>query len=226
MNLKFSTHIADRYERRDNSLSEPCLIHDGADSTQFGISISAHHSKWWRDYIHGDTYAAKYVPIGYRTPSPEELDIRRIAQDLKIPTEEAIAIAAPAMAKLINGPCWLVPVPASTGNLSANLGLAHTIANLVSGARVKCAVGRAHAVESGSRRRLYGLLGLTVHQHAMIRTARPMQPLPVYFVDNIITTGTTIAACRSALGWGEGLVYADASTSRNTCHHSEYASTN
>jgi hypothetical protein len=39
-----------------------------------------------------------------------------------------------------------------------------------------------------------------------------MQPLPVYFVDNVITTGATIVACRLALGWGTGLAYADAST--------------
>jgi hypothetical protein len=56
-----------------------------------------------------------------------------------------------------------------------------------------------------------GLFGLTVEQHAIIRTSGPMQLLPVYFVDNVITTGTTIAACRRALGWGIGLAYADAS---------------
>jgi hypothetical protein len=39
-----------------------------------------------------------------------------------------------------------------------------------------------------------------------------MQLMPVYFVDNVITTGTTIAACRRAFGWGIGLAYADAST--------------
>jgi hypothetical protein len=42
-----------------------------------------------------------------------------------------------------------------------------------------------------------------------------MQPLPVYFVDNVITTGITIAACRRALGWGTGLAYADASKPRD-----------
>ena len=42
-----------------------------------------------------------------------------------------------------------------------------------------------------------------------------MQRMPVYFVDNVITTGTTIAACRRALGWATGLAYADASTRRN-----------
>jgi hypothetical protein len=163
-----------------------------------------------------DTYAAKYVPLGYRTPSPDEIHARRTAQDLKTATDEAIQIAAPVMAALIDGPCWLVPVPASDGSLAANLALARAIADIVPGARVKCAVGRAHPVESSCERRLRGLPGLTVDQHAIVRTAGPMQALPVYFVDNVITTGTTLAACRRALGWGTGLAYADASTPRNT----------
>src|SRR5437762_2676573 len=91
-----------------------------------------------------DNYVAKYVPLRYRTPSPEELDTRRTAQDLKIPTDPAIQIAAPDMAALIDGPCWLIPVPASNGSLAANLALARAIAAIVLGARVKCAVGRAH----------------------------------------------------------------------------------
>jgi hypothetical protein len=165
--------------------------------------------------IKPDTYVAKYVPLGYRTPSPDEQSIRGTAQDLKIAAEEAIQIAARAMAALIDGPCWLVPVPASNGSLTANLALARAIAELVPGARVKCAVGRAHPVESSNERRLRGLHGLTVEQHAIIRTAGPMRLLPAYFVDNVITTGTTVAACRRALGWGTGLTYADASTPHN-----------
>jgi hypothetical protein len=161
-------------------------------------------------------YAAKYVPLGYRTPNRDETDARRIAQELKAPTEQAIEIAAPAMAAFIDGPCWLVPVPASNGSLAANLALARAIAALVPGARIKCAVARAHPVESSCDRRLRGLPGLTIGQHAIRRTAGPMHPLPVYFVDNVITTGTTIAACRRALGWGTGLAYADASTPHNT----------
>ena len=163
-----------------------------------------------------DTYAAKYVPIGFRTLSPDELAARRTAQDLKLASKEAIRIAAPVMAALIDGPCWLVPVPASNGSLTANLALARAIAEMVPGARVKCAIGRAHAVESSCHLRMRGLPGLTVEQHAIIRTAGPMQPLPVHFVDNVITTGTTVAACRRALGWGTGLAYADASTRHNT----------
>ena len=156
-------------------------------------------------------YATKYVPIGYRTPSPEEITARRTARDLKIPTPLSIQIASPEMAALIDGPCWLVPVPASNGTLRANLALARAIALLVPGARVKCAVSRAYPVESSSARRMRGLPGLTVEQHAIIRTTRPMQVLPLYFVDNLITTGTTMSACLRALGWGIGLAYADAS---------------
>ena len=156
-------------------------------------------------------YAAKYVSLRYRPASPDEAVARRTARELKTPTAAAIQIAAPEMAALIDGPCWLVPVPASNGSLNANLALARAIAVFVPGARVKCAVGRAYPVKSSYGRRMRGLFGLTVDEHAIIRTVGPIQLLPVYFVDNVITTGTTIAACRHALGWGIGLAYADAS---------------
>ena len=162
-----------------------------------------------------DAYVGKYVCLGCRIPSPEEIDTRQTARDLKIPTEEAIQVAAPAMAALIEGPCWLVPVPASSGSLIANLLLARAIAEMVSGARVKSAIGRARPVESSYTRRIRGLFGLTIKQHGIVRSIGPLRPLPVYFVDNVITTGTTIAACRRALGWGTGLAYADASNFRN-----------
>jgi hypothetical protein len=159
-----------------------------------------------------DKYVAKYVGLGCRTPRQEEIAIRRTARNLKIPTDDAIQQAAPEMATLINGPCWLVPVPASDGTTIANLALANAIAALVTGARVKCAVGRTRPVESSCQRRRRGLPELTIEEHAIIRIAGPLQPLPVYFIDNVVTTGTTIAACRRALGWGTGLSYADAST--------------
>src|SRR5882724_9435210 len=117
-----------------------------------------------------DCYAAKYVAPGYRTPTREEIETRSIAQDLKVPTEAAIKIAFPLMARLIDGPCWLVPVPASDATLRANLALCRAIADLVSGARVKCAVGRARPVESSQERRVCGLSGLTIEQHCIVRT--------------------------------------------------------
>jgi hypothetical protein len=70
-----------------------------------------------------DKYVAKYVGLGCRTPSQEEIAIRRTARNLKIPTDDAIQQAAPEMAALIDGPCWLVPVPASDGTTTANLAL-------------------------------------------------------------------------------------------------------
>ena len=172
-------------------------------------------SPTWPISPNTDVYAAKYVPLGYRTASPDEINERRTARELKTPTEAAIQIAAPAMAALIDGPCWLVPVPASNGSLTANLALARAIAELVPRARVKCAVGRVHPVESSIHRWWLGLPRLTIDEHAMVRTTGPMEPLPVHFVDNVITSGTTVAACRRALGWGTGLAYADASKARN-----------
>src|SRR6266568_3414443 len=159
-----------------------------------------------------DLYVSKYVGLGCRTPSREEIEVRRTARSLKIPTWKAIQEAAPQMAALIDGPCWLVPVPASDGTTTANTALANAIAAFVPGARVKCAVGRIRPVESSAKRRVRGLPGLTVREHGIIRTADPLELLPLYFIDNVVTTGTTIAACRSALGWGTGLCYADAST--------------
>ena len=159
-----------------------------------------------------DKYAFKYIGAGCRTPSPEELQVRQIAQDLKIPTAEAIEQAAPIMAALIDGPCWLVPVPASDSNIAANLALANAIAALVEGARVKSALRRIRPVESSCDRRRRGLLGLTIDEHAIFRSVGPMDIMTLYFIDNVATTGTTIAACKRALGWGIGLTYADAST--------------
>ena len=159
-----------------------------------------------------DKYVAKYVPLRYRPPSQEEIIVRRTARNLKIPTGDAIHHAATQMAALIDGPCWLVPVPASDGKITANRALANAIAALVPGARVKCAIGRTRPVESSCQRRIRGLHGLSVEEHSIIRTVGPICPLPIYFIDNVVTTGTTIAACRRALGWGSGLTYADAST--------------
>ena len=48
--------------------------------------------------------------------------------------------------------------------------------------------------------------------HIRRRADGPLVPLrKTYFVDNVLTSGNTIAACRLAfLGLGTGLVYADA----------------
>ena len=144
--------------------------------------------------------AAEYVSPRQRILTIEETAVRLVAYGLKRHTLGAIEIAAPAMAALISGPCWLVPVPASSGSLTANVALACAIAKLVHGSRVLCAVRRAHPVESSRQLRLRGLLGLSVSQHAIVCAAVPTQHLALYFVDNVITSGATIAACVRALG--------------------------
>jgi hypothetical protein len=165
-----------------------------------------------RDTTNDTLCAAKYTSPRIRSLTPEEAGIREIAYALKKAAPQAVAIAAPAMAALINGPCWLVPIPASDCTLDANLALARAVAALVPGARVKLAIARSQPVPSSTNLRRRGRVGLQSHEHHFIRTADPMNALPLYFVDNVITTGNTIRAARAALGWGTGLAYADASS--------------
>ena len=204
-----------RRELRDARARKPDDHHDSLKTRRDAFSAPVLEPEI-SGFIRADRYVSKYVPLDWRTVNRDEREARRIAWGLKTGEEAAIQAAAPGMAALIDGPCWLVPVPASDGSLAANLKLAVAIADLVPGARVKCALARAHPVESSCDRRLEGHFGLSIAQHAIIRIAGPMTAMPAYFVDNVITTGTTIAACRRALGWGTGLAYADGSTWRNT----------
>lgn len=158
-------------------------------------------------------YATLYVSPRTRPLMEGEKFIRRIAHDLKIPTPESIGIAAPLMASLIDpGPCWLVPIPSSSGGTGANMALCRAIKSLVPGARIVIGIRRAHPVESSCARRRRGLLGLAVRQHAFERCCGPLLRLPVWFVDNVVTTGTTLKAAHLAFGTGGGVVYADASS--------------
>jgi outer membrane lipoprotein SlyB len=160
--------------------------------------------------------AEKYVSVRTRPASAGASRVREVAYALKASDPDAIATASPLLAGMIAGPCWLVPIPASNGSVVANLALARAIAGLVSGARVKIAINRTQPVESSTARRRRGELGLEVNEHHFIRAGGPINPLPLYFVDNVITTGNTIRAARKALGWGTGLAYADASSRFNT----------
>ena len=56
-----------------------------------------------------------------------------------------------------------------------------------------------------------GLSGLRGDAHAMVRVAGPLTATGTayYFIDNMATTGATLDACRAALGFGDGIVWAD-----------------
>lgn len=158
-------------------------------------------------------YMTRYVSPRTRALTLEESEIRRIAYGLKIPNPLAIQAAAPGMAELLDeGPCWLIPIPSSSGSTEANLALCHAIQKFHSAARIVIGIRRSHPVDSSCVRRRSGLMGLTVKQHAFQRCCHPLLRLPVWFVDNVVTTGTTLKAAHHAFGTGYGLVYADASS--------------
>jgi len=112
----------------------------------------------------------------------------------------------------------LMPVPSSLGTVDANRQLANELAAEVHRrypdrrVQVKITVGRQHPVESSCVRRRRGLPGLQGEEHAMVRVAGPLTATETayYFIDNVITTGSTLDACRAALGFGEGIAWADA----------------
>ena len=156
--------------------------------------------------------ARRYVSPRSRPITPEEAETRRIAYALK--RGEEIGIAAREMAELLPPDLptlTLVPVPASTGSIEANLILARAIASEYGPqARVVPSLNRRVPVESSCARRRRGLPGLTAADHKFVRVGGWFA-LPVFLVDNVVTTGATLIAARHALGFGTGLVFADAS---------------
>jgi len=156
--------------------------------------------------------ARRYVSPRSRPITPEETETRRIAYALK--RGEETELAAREMADLLPSDLpavTLVPIPASTGSIEANLILARDIAaNYGPQARVVPALRRSVPVESSCARRRRGLPGLIATDHKFVRVGGWFA-LPVFLVDNVATTGATLAAARNALGFGTGLVFADAS---------------
>jgi predicted amidophosphoribosyltransferase len=167
--------------------------------------------------------AHKYVSPRARPLTPEEAEVRRIAYALKVPTAEACETAARDLAPLLDAAeapdthIVLMPVPASTGSTDANRQFANELAAEVHRryparrVQIKITVGRKHPVESSCVRRKRGLPGLRGDEHAFIRVAGPLTATGTayYFIDNMATTGSTLDACRAALGFGDGIVYAD-----------------
>jgi hypothetical protein len=157
--------------------------------------------------------AHKYISPRARPLTPEETEVRRIAYALKVPTAEACTAAAQALAPLVDAAeaptthIVLMPVPASTGTVDANRTLANELAAEIHRryptrrVQIKITVGRQHPVESSCVRRRRNMTGLPLEEHAMIRIAGPLTATDTayYFIDNMATTGTTLAACRLAL---------------------------
>ncbi len=160
------------------------------------------------------TLAARKYPNPRKGPlSDSEAETRRLAYAIKDPTAPVadFETAACEMAALISGPCWLVPIPASTGNTAANTILASHIARHVPGAQVAKALCRTQPVPSQCARHKANLGPIPAADHHIARTGKNLGLRQTYLVDNVTTSGNTLAAARVALGFGAGLVFADAS---------------
>ena len=118
------------------------------------------------------------------------------------------------MAALITGPCWLVPIPDSTGNTDANAKLAHAIARYCPAAQIVTAIQRMQPIQSQCARHKLALGPIPPDAHHLARTRKVLTLRQTYFVDNVTTSGHTLEAARLALGFGAGLVFADAATHR------------
>jgi len=164
-------------------------------------------------------YAArKYVSPRTRPLTFDEQETRRLSYALKdwtadTFTEDAFT-AAHEMAKLITAPCWLIPVPSSTGSTAANRKLADAILYYQPAAKIRDVLTRSAPVPSSCHRHRAALGPLLVTAHNIRRkpglwiSMREGERL--YFVDNTATSGNTLAACRLAIGTGDGLVFSDA----------------
>jgi len=160
--------------------------------------------------------ARKYPSQRNGQLSLAQIETRRLAYAIKTTASPSADFntAAREMAALISGPCWLVPIPDSTGNTDANTRLASFIAGYCPGAQVVKAIGRTQPIQSQCERHKLALGPIPPEQHHFARTRKALTLRQTYFVDNVTTSGHTMEAARAALGFGAGLVFADAACRR------------
>ena len=160
--------------------------------------------------------ARLFVQNGTRTRNTEEQTAYLRAYLLKSPAcpREIVEACAEEMASLIAGEdCILMPVPDSKGDTRQNLWLANRIArnDRTGEAQVMDILTRSEPTESQCKRHRQRKAPLTPEELKItVKPHKLFKLLKVYFVDNVTTSGATIQACHDALGFGTGLVYAEA----------------
>src|SRR5438132_5736878 len=154
--------------------------------------------------------ARKYPNVRNGSLSRAEAETRRIAYAIKDPRSPAADFdtAAREMARLIETPCWLVPIPASDGTTRANAILASAIARHRAGVQIARAIRRARPIESQCARHRRNLPSTPTDAHHLKATLWSLGHRQVYFVDNVATSGNTMRAARAAMNRGAGLVFA------------------
>lgn len=149
-----------------------------------------------------------YVSPRERMLTPLEEKIREVAYALKKGDPWAIEFAAKIMARMVPPRATLVPIPNSSGSTKSNLLLAEAIADK-SGATVVDLLSRKGTVEPSHLLRQKGLSGLSSEKHLFRGDIRLREP--IFFIDNVTTTGATFMAAKRALGGlGRGLAFAQA----------------
>ena len=88
------------------------------------------------------------------------------------------------------------------------------IARYCPGAQVAKAINRTQPIQSQCARHKLALGPILPEAHHLARTRKMLTLRQTYFVDNVTTSGHTLEAARAALGFGAGLVFADAATRR------------
>jgi hypothetical protein len=166
------------------------------------------------------TLSAKlFVPNHTRPRNREEEVTHLRAYLLKADScpPEVLKTCASSMADLIKGEdCILIPIPDSKGNTYRNYMLAYHIAmetRKTTGKLldVQDILTRSEPTASQCKRHRQRKAPLTPEELKI--TVTPHKPFilrKVYFVDNVTTSGATVQACHDALGFGTGLVYAEA----------------
>ena len=157
--------------------------------------------------------AARKYPNPRNGPlSLAETETRRIAYAIKDPRSPSADFdtAAREMARLIETPCWLVPIPASDGTTRANVILAAQIAQHCPGAQLAQALRRVKPIHSQCARHRANLPATAPAEHHLKATIWSLGHRQIYFVDNVATSGNTIRAAFAAMNRGAGLVFADA----------------
>ena len=124
----------------------------------------------------------------YKTPrngrlTPEEAETRRLAYAIKHPSADwtDYDTAGREMAALITGPCWLVPIPDSTGNTDANAKLAHAIARYCPAAQIVTAIQRMQPIQSQCARHKLALGPIPPDAHHLARTRKTLTLRQTYF---------------------------------------------
>jgi hypothetical protein len=84
----------------------------------------------------------------------------------------------------------------------------------VPGAQVARAIVRTAPIQFQCERHRLALGPITAEAHHFKRTPKALTLRQTYLVDNVTTSGHTLQAAHDALGFGTGLVFADAADRR------------